>query len=649
MPAGGFLRAALTVAGIGLALSSASCGRLRGARPDAGGDDDDTRAPTATGAGGDGVDALPIQVDTGGVAGDAGVDRQPPEEIVGPICSSDHWCWENPLPQGNTLNAVFTFADDNVWAVGTQGTVLHWNGKGWTNQYSVDSSITMTGLWGSAPNDLWMVGVKVGNLAVEPATSVIRHWDGFGWTDVSHPPSMSFADVTGSAPDNVWAVGASAPLRWDGTSWKQQPCPFCCTNCTTLGVWTDDPGDVWVVGPRNLVARWEGSTWTPPAGVFDAAWSATWGSGPNDVWVVGQGGALAHWNGSQLTVLSLSGDDLLSIWGSSATDVWAVGLNGTAIHYDGFGWRPSAATDGPDLYYVRGRDSSLMWTVGRAGRMLSWDGSRWTPKSSGPTGLIGSMAGSGPDDIWFGGNGDVGLQHWGDQQKLTAYVGGPVDIVGLFSLGPDEVFAVGASAATWDGVIWNDMPGAGRLYSVWGSSAADVWAGGANELGEPQLKHWDGQAWTASTQIRPTGSITHLAGNGPSDVWAVSTVGEIFHYDGIGWTSIPTGTFSALWGATTSGINEAWAVGEGGAVYKVANGAAVQQPAPFSNRLEGIFQAGPNEFWVAGFGGTIGHFDGNSWSKSQSGTDAWLFDIWASGPNDFWAVGFDGAVLHKRR
>src|SRR6478609_5043893 len=123
MRAGGFLRAALSVAGIGLAFSSASCGRTRGARPDAGGDDDDTGAPTATGAGGGGGggDALPIEVDSGVVAGDAGVDRQPPEEIVGPICSSDHWCWENPLPQGNTLNAVFTFAEDNVWAVGTQG------------------------------------------------------------------------------------------------------------------------------------------------------------------------------------------------------------------------------------------------------------------------------------------------------------------------------------------------------------------------------------------------------------------------------------------------------------------------------------------------------------------------------------------------
>src|SRR5262245_49952835 len=33
----------------------------------------------------------------------------------GLLCSPDHWCWENPLPQGNTLNAIWAVAEDDVW------------------------------------------------------------------------------------------------------------------------------------------------------------------------------------------------------------------------------------------------------------------------------------------------------------------------------------------------------------------------------------------------------------------------------------------------------------------------------------------------------------------------------------------------------
>lgn len=43
------------------------------------------------------------------------------------ICSSDGWCWENPLPQGNTLSGVWGTSASSVWAVGQAGTILKWN------------------------------------------------------------------------------------------------------------------------------------------------------------------------------------------------------------------------------------------------------------------------------------------------------------------------------------------------------------------------------------------------------------------------------------------------------------------------------------------------------------------------------------------
>jgi hypothetical protein len=41
------------------------------------------------------------------------------------ICSPDDWCWENPIPQGNSLNATWGSSAGDVYAVGHSGAILH--------------------------------------------------------------------------------------------------------------------------------------------------------------------------------------------------------------------------------------------------------------------------------------------------------------------------------------------------------------------------------------------------------------------------------------------------------------------------------------------------------------------------------------------
>ncbi len=48
------------------------------------------------------------------------------------------WSWQNPLPQGNSLNAVAVLDSDTVTAVGADGTILRTTdgGANWTFQSS---------------------------------------------------------------------------------------------------------------------------------------------------------------------------------------------------------------------------------------------------------------------------------------------------------------------------------------------------------------------------------------------------------------------------------------------------------------------------------------------------------------------------------
>ena len=52
--------------------------------------------------------------------------------IAARVCSSGNWCWHNPLPQGNTLRAVWGAASNDVWAAGDAGTLLHFDGANWS-------------------------------------------------------------------------------------------------------------------------------------------------------------------------------------------------------------------------------------------------------------------------------------------------------------------------------------------------------------------------------------------------------------------------------------------------------------------------------------------------------------------------------------
>src|SRR5215831_18736214 len=83
------------------------------------------------------------------------------------LCSADNWCWQNPLPQGNNLSAIWGSEASDVWAVGDSGTILHWDGSAWS---SVSSGTTnaLRAVWGSGASDVWAVG----------DFGTILHWDG---------------------------------------------------------------------------------------------------------------------------------------------------------------------------------------------------------------------------------------------------------------------------------------------------------------------------------------------------------------------------------------------------------------------------------------------------------------------------------------
>ena len=66
------------------------------------------------------------------------------------VCSCDRWCWQNPLPQGLSLTGVWGSDPSNVWAVGHRGIILRWNGLTWTAS-AYETTASLNSVWEATP------------------------------------------------------------------------------------------------------------------------------------------------------------------------------------------------------------------------------------------------------------------------------------------------------------------------------------------------------------------------------------------------------------------------------------------------------------------------------------------------------------------
>ena len=122
-------------------------------------------------------------------------------ELTPRKCSSDGFCWYNPLPLGNDLFRLWGSDARNVWSVGWGGTILKWNGSAWSPQSS-GTAEHLVGVWGSDASNVWAVGFN----------GTILKWNGSAWSPQSSGTTEHLYGVWGSDASNVWVVGTNGTI-----------------------------------------------------------------------------------------------------------------------------------------------------------------------------------------------------------------------------------------------------------------------------------------------------------------------------------------------------------------------------------------------------------------------------------------------------
>lgn len=329
-------------------------------------------------------------------APDSAMVIEAPDAAPPPHCGKDAWCRVTLPPSPVSLNGIWGSGPDDVWIVGSPDLTLHWNGAQLATG-KTDTRQTLFGVWGSGKSDVWTY--SAGNAM----------WHSAGFADAG--PGWTRFDGGG---------GDGGGAGWPGP---------------IAAMWGRSAGDIWAVGPFvdeiGTPTIWHSDGWrsghpvwafaetsnTDPPHPEALSFNAIWGNADSEVWVVGMGGKTRF--GSErgqagrtwTSVNSNTSYDLYAVWGSADGDVWAAGAGGTMRRFTRAGGSGAyAATSVPlptdaTIAAITGFAANDVWAVGSEGTLVHYDGKTWTrialPVADPAKDDLFAIWGSGPDDLWI--------------------------------------------------------------------------------------------------------------------------------------------------------------------------------------------------------------------------------------------------------
>jgi len=566
-------------------------------------------------------------------------------------------------------------------AYGTKGTAAPGNAPG-----ARSSAIT----WTNAAGEVWLFGgFGYGATGVGFLNDLWR-WDGTNWTWMSGSDAVNQPGTYGTkgiaASGNVPGSrsGAASWMDTDGSLWLLG-------GYDTYPSWTGMFDDLWDLGSRNDLWRWDGTNWTWVSGSDDShahseygaqdvpapgntpgarSNTITWTDATGGLWLFGgvgmrwgSGGRplgdLWKWDGTNWTWSS--GD------GESASGTY--GTKGVASPENHPGWRSSSVswTDGGGGRWLFGGSTVDDYSIqGFLNDLWRWDGTNWTwmsgsnvPNQLGTYGTKGIAAPTNVPGARYG------AVSWTDAGGNLWLFGGVFEEYWVW----ETSFYRFNDLWKWDGTSWTwmsgsnvsdqpgtygtkglaapgNVPGAREGAVSWTDAAGDFWlfggygygATGVGDLND--LWKWDGTNWTwmsGSDAVNQPGTYGTKGLAAPSNVpgareRAVSWTdgaGNFWLFGGWGYGATSSGELNDLW--RWDGTSWTWMSGS----------SSPNQPGVYGTRGVAAAENTPGgRYWAVSWTDAIG----NLWLFGGSGfaatADGYLNDLWKwNGTTWTWVAG----------
>lgn len=268
------------------------------------------------------------------------------------------------------LYAVWGTSASNIYAVGENGTIVHYDGSGWVQQSSGTSQTLLT-IWGKNPNNIYVAGRQ----------GTLLHYNGTAWTNITTGTYYDLVGISGTDGSPVYLVASNGDLYTIQASsvelYKQKFyfVPNAIWGCNdrlhpftthptnnfitvggnaSVGIFANDTiqvikfypsifydihgtswNNVFAVGTTNRIVYMNGfkGTILKYNNIQSNFLYGVWTIGTKEAIIVAAGGDIYHINdNSSQKMESGTNNTLRDIWGSSSDDLYVVGDNGTILH-----------------------------------------------------------------------------------------------------------------------------------------------------------------------------------------------------------------------------------------------------------------------------------------------------------------------------
>ncbi|MCR4317990.1 MAG: hypothetical protein NUW37_16725 [Planctomycetes bacterium] len=558
---------------------------------------------------------------------------------AGPVTAKGRaWYYEPAEP----IYGIYGFSATDVYFVGTQGTVWHYDGFSYTQvrHYSqTQAAWDLYGVWGSSASDIWVCGDSA---TLWHYNSVSGTWTVDNTVNTINS-NIQFRAIWGSSASDVYAVGqqmsGSTPQQaeiyhYNGTTWSR----VATTGANALTFLdTTSTNKVWV--------------------------DSVWGTGANDVFI--------------------SGRD----WNDVATSEEAF-----IVHFDGTTWSGNqlAGHNPPGsgshrVYAGISFSATQGYAVGEKDCFYEYDGTTWTSQATGQfrsgestTSIWRSIWGfSAENKVFFGSqDGWIGIADT-SVQPVTTFTS--ADVADMSALGTGPYTQLDGAENP------GDTDAKSEIWALWGTGYASGtcfaggtwWDDGYTDQDSGFIASFDGTSWTPQQGLRGNLELYDVYGPSNTDIWAVggdrypsatNTETWVSHYDGTSWTNFdlyPLTSNSANFdpkGVWSTAAGNVYVVGKdrsgagGGVVAVHATGTVFTTGWSVSHTstteiFNAVWGSSANDVYVAADSGVIWHYNGTAWSQviftggaaTTIGTNNFN-NIWGIGANDVVAVADNGVI-----
>lgn len=591
-------------------------------------------------------------------------------------CSSAGVCQYNQLPTLSTsLYKAWGSGAKDVWASGSSGALLHYDGATWS-QVASGTTNALTEIHGTSVSDAWAAGT----------VGMVLHYDGRQWLPATLPmTNYSVTSLFSFGASDTWAGTYGTVWRWNGTAWTSTSTGLPAE--TVYALWGTSSSDLWAA-LSNGVWRWDGSTWKRDMSAPIQAKSIRYlrGFAANNLWAASSA-EVFRFDGTNWTAAPAdNGTTLGGIQGigfSPGPEVFFPAGSGRVFRHAGTAdcaaaakcWTLTTLVDFASnnfsgLYAASANEAHMVGSG--TGTLLSYDGQSWSRSESvggtltGPYlyNAFGLPTASATPSFISAGPSNLAVHYDGASFATTNPVA-PSTIQAIHGLAANDLWAVSStngSVLHWDGTRW-DVTSTGSTSSLYGvfvtNSPRYIYVVGTSGY---IARSTDGTAWAQQTSPVTT-SLYALHGSG-STLFAAGTTGVLLRsYNGTTWTNVnnvmtyPTspGTNDIFYGTYYSG-GRAWVVGSSTAAYYFDDfqgrwqRVTVPSSVLASTYLFGVSGVGSTRIFAVGEYGTILQYDGSTaWNLVPSvNSSVTLRGVFAPNATDTWFFGSGGSILRQK-